>query len=865
MGVEMLLRHPLETLLQYALVAVIPIGNYLVWNRLRQKNFANVIRIGLLSGLTVGTPLLISAICLIASFTGIQSQDGTCIDHPTTLSCCGAIAAVSLFASLYLMRKLCRSWETQGARNSQLVYSLAGIFLSLCVVGASEGRQTVLKLAERAAMTEDTAQRASALSILHAPLLDSATELKRDIADPRSGGLSGMLLGINPDASKQLYFNMTASPYESIADIDTDTGAGDPVFSHSYDKFLANQVIGDVLSGLSLKRSQLRGAINSSSLTSNLEWTFVLKNKSNNYCEARAEIALPPGAVVSKLTLWQDGKPKDALITSSNAASTAYSTALSENQNPASIRYLSKGRVLLQCYPVTPSKEIKVSVTMVAPLKLDSESQASLALPRLVAGNFSTGISHDLHFLSDANLKLDAVGLHSVTNADKAKLYVGSIKDQEGKNAGLSLIASRPAETGTISSRNLCSGGYTVQTVREIQNKVPKNLVVVIDGSKRIAEFKSDISEMLSKVEKLTATSVLLADSDSTEAPEALSVSAAIKQLNGSAFDGGHDNLPAVVKAAELAGQQNDSAVLWIHGPQPALNEEIYITSQAASKPSFYDLALDDGWTNTRNFLKNHQEIGPMVPIARSGKLSEDLSRFITQWQPGGHHYSVQIENQAQKPEGTEISGQDALDLSILGSAQICKRYIADDNRNAATQVAIAAHIVSPVTAGAVVPTSAVAMTNAEYSHSAAQAVPEDKMASNDSLSGFNNSSVNAQVAENTLATIAVGQGPAMLSSATNGTIAAQGADATVIQGVCTAGTVRVNNLANAEALLNIFANVAEILGIVGGGFTIINSLIKGRTVNKLVYGVSMILLGLATPGVINWLFASARDSALFN
>ena len=50
MGAEMVLRHPVETLLQYALVASIPFGNYLVWNRLRQQNFANVIRIGLLSG-----------------------------------------------------------------------------------------------------------------------------------------------------------------------------------------------------------------------------------------------------------------------------------------------------------------------------------------------------------------------------------------------------------------------------------------------------------------------------------------------------------------------------------------------------------------------------------------------------------------------------------------------------------------------------------------------------------------------------------------------------------------------------------------------------------------------------------------------
>ena len=49
------------------------------------------------------------------------------------------------------------------------------------------------------------------------------------------------------------------------------------------------------------------------------------------------------------------------------------------------------------------------------------------------------------------------------------------------------------------------------------------------------------------------------------------------------------------------------------------------------------------------------------------------------------------------------------------------------------------------------------------------------------------------------------------LQGATNGTISPQGAEATVVQGVNTAGTVRVNNLANLEALLNIIANGMEI------------------------------------------------------
>ena len=115
------------------------------------------------------------------------------------------------------------------------------------------------------------------------------------------------------------------------------------------------------------------------------------------------------------------------------------------------------------------------------------------------------------------------------------------------------------------------------------------------------------------------------------------------------------------------------------------------------------------------------------------------------------------------------------------------------------------------------------------------------------------------------------GQGTApKLQGATNGTIAPQGADATVIQGVNTAGTVRVNNLANLEALLNIIANGMEILGIAWGGPTMIMGFMhmaagSHDAMKKVLFGAAGVTGGLATPGCINWLVASARDAALFN
>jgi len=109
-----------------------------------------------------------------------------------------------------------------------------------------------------------------------------------------------------------------------------------------------------------------------------------------------------------------------------------------------------------------------------------------------------------------------------------------------------------------------------------------------------------------------------------------------------------------------------------------------------------------------------------------------------------------------------------------------------------------------------------------------------------------------------------------ILQGATNGTISPQGVEATVVQGVNTAGTVRVNNLANLEALLNIIANGMEILGIAWGGPTMIMGFMhmaagSHDAMKKVLFGAAGVTGGLATPGCINWLVASARDAALFN
>ena len=89
--------------------------------------------------------------------------------------------------------------------------------------------------------------------------------------------------------------------------------------------------------------------------------------------------------------------------------------------------------------------------------------------------------------------------------------------------------------------------------------------------------------------------------------------------------------------------------------------------------------------------------------------------------------------------------------------------------------------------------------------------------------------------------------------------------------GVNTAGTVRVNNLANLEALLNIIANSVEIMGIANVGSFFIGAIIAFVCKRPILGAILLVLcpvsitVGLATPGVINWVVASARDAQVLD
>lgn len=88
------------------------------------------------------------------------------------------------------------------------------------------------------------------------------------------------------------------------------------------------------------------------------------------------------------------------------------------------------------------------------------------------------------------------------------------------------------------------------------------------------------------------------------------------------------------------------------------------------------------------------------------------------------------------------------------------------------------------------------------------------------------------------------------------------------------ASSAKVNDLANLEALLNIVANGIEILSLAIGVPTLVAvpvGIFLLFKKNMRIYGIIcivapivVIVVGLAAPGIINWIVASVRDSGGF-
>ncbi|CAN5513601.1 hypothetical protein BH10CYA1_BH10CYA1_53270 [soil metagenome] len=890
-----LLDHPVETIAELLLLALIPLTNYVMWSALRKDD----VRLSLKRGIALGSSMITSlAVCGVSmaalscgNQTMLQTEIGTSFDAGFTwLAVMALAAAISTGYIVYSFQK-----TRDFARSRQLIvaYTAAGALLTSATLLGSEARNWNLRIAERLAVSTNKQERVQGLEQLR-PIF-SERSLRMECTDSRAAGLSGLFFPIKDTPHQELYFRLTGKPF-SFKDEHNDIAV-------MPDDYVTRHAVGDKVSGLGLVRSEMSAAVQPATLTTSVDWTFVFGNESNNTDQARTEISVPPGAVVTGMTEWVNGQQIHGNFTAGkNQQDTSWGSASSS----AAVTDLGHGRALLRCSAVPAGAQLKMSVKMIVPLKPESVKSkegrptASLLLPKLIATNYSVEDENIVQLYSPLKISSDFAELRK-TSSNSVQRLVGTLEGKRLESAEVVVTVERPEpeliavldrtavklklqderrlaekqraqhghyaplpqqltvivdgrqglrqqldQLATNLNQHRDSHGlkpsiktvkplYVVQTVTRVKNTAPKHLLIVVDGSEAMKLHVSKLRQALTeKSIPVDHVEMMIASQDHPELSRKVSLEQGVKLLEEKNFNAGQNNLRTVIEAAEEAGSAKGGAVLWIHGPQPISSGENYITTPYAAHPALYELPIANGEIDTAEFFKNHSDIGQFMQVSHKSKLDTDVACFFDKWQPDNIDYVVAMNGANAKPakvrELTEVEGKGMLQLNAYNK---CMQLLSEHKAGAAARLALAYGVLTPVS-----------------------------------------SIVIDQAAEQTIAQNAAtdfGQSEApQLQGATNGSVGAQGGDATFITGVNTAGTVRVNNLANLEAMLNIIANGMEILGIVWGGATMIMGFMRlangaDGAMSRVLLGAVGVAGGWCTPGTINWLVASARDANLFS
>jgi hypothetical protein len=195
-------------------------------------------------------------------------------------------------------------------------------------------------------------------------------------------------------------------------------------------------------------------------------------------------------------------------------------------------------------------------------------------LPAIVDRNFSFApdSAHSVWIESKRVLATSAPGL-SVGRID-ARLFriAGSIGDGDLSGTRQTVMAERDPDAGRVVARL----GEREPIMQEVVPGSPPalaTLMLVVDGSARLADRTTDLIAALDAVAPTTRVGAIIASEPMRRiAPAPWSDAhkkSVLRLLRSTAFYGGQDNAPALADALQTLEAEPNGTLLWIHGPQP--------------------------------------------------------------------------------------------------------------------------------------------------------------------------------------------------------------------------------------------------------------------------------------------------------
>src|SRR5215831_4968231 len=378
-----------------AAAAFVPASNLLIWTQLRNPTVQHARWLAFASGAAIAIGSLYALLflpLLPLAVVGILVVVGILPLAPL----------VALVCAVMLRRALARRHD----RWSLTRPLLGGIAAGVVLLVALDLPGTMTRLGMQWVASDEPAQRERGLTLLRR-FGDDELLLRLCYGSAgRPTGLLGALVVfggkifgppqsrvvVSMAEAREIYyrvhgvpFNVKPPPFES----DGTSRFG----NFQFDDHLGGTEVGGRLMGLHMVSSRLDGSISGDDAVAYLEWTVEFRNSAAIDREARLQLALPPGGVVSRATLWVGDEEREAAYGGRNEVRTAYQrVAVQQRRDPLLITTKGSDRVLAQAFPVPRNGgTIKFKLGISAPLEITQLGKARLTLPAVIDRNFSIG------------------------------------------------------------------------------------------------------------------------------------------------------------------------------------------------------------------------------------------------------------------------------------------------------------------------------------------------------------------------------------------------------------------------------------------------------------------------------------------
>lgn len=568
----------------------------------------------------------------------------------------------------------------------------------LCFVVA-DGQRIATHVGLGMAASDDAGTRARGLRVLRA-VGDEGTMLRQCLQfKPQSMLYS---VAVEPEDARRIYFRVHGK-------VMTQSDRMEAEFLSAFDRVGEALDLGEGtwprVEGLHLKTSEITAELESQAPLAYLQWEMVFGNARLWPAEALAEIALPTGAQVSRVTLWIEGEPREAAFGGRTQVTDAYEdVVVVQRKDPLLVTTAGPDRVRMRAFPVPPGGELRMLLGITAPLDVVRSIEGRLDLPYFSEHNFSLaeGSRHHIRLVDTGR----ALRLHAPLGLPNPF----QLNDQELASFATFVAIHRDDASSVFWHGEDPQAPRQMARLIEGQRPRPRHLVAVVDGSATMAAHRQELAATLEVLAGAWPAMDVVWAGDTVETRLAGGAEAVPGDfddwLEGRNFVGGRDNVPALLRGIELAAAATGGAVLWIGGVQPLeltpADEVRAFLDGIDGLPPIFALPTTPGAFRQWDAF----EVVPPEILPRYGTLSDDVRR-LPGVDPEGRAFQLRF----------ALPGEPVPPGAVPASAHLARRWAGDEvqrllrrgddgSRQDALRLAVEYQLVTPVSGAVVLETA---------------------------------------------------------------------------------------------------------------------------------------------------------------